>query len=95
MRSETAPMPSYRFNFVGPDTETVVVAHLPDDEAAERQGLETVAQLDFERWVKGGDPSEIAIEILDERGRFIATVNPATLTYECYKGRRQDKSGKK
>ena len=88
-------MPSYHFNFVGSDGETVVVAELPDDEAAKRQGLETVAQLDFERWVKGGDPTEIAIEILDERGRFIATVNPATLTYERYIGRRPNGYGEK
>ena len=59
------------------------IAELHDDDAAKRQGLETVAQLDFERWVKGGDPSAIAVEILDER---IATVTPQPLPMTATKG---------
>ena len=77
-------MPSYRFNFVGSDVETAVDAELPDDDSAKRQGLETMAQLDWDRAI--GNPSDLAIEILDAGGRFIATVIPASLTYERYKG---------
>ena len=78
-------MPSYRFNFVGSDVETAVDAELPDDDSAERQGLETMAQLDWDRAI--GNPTDLAIEILDAGGRFIAMVIPRASPTNATKGR--------